>query len=76
MARPLLLAIQAGRRILARFVRDEHRQDRIEHRLLLLGIIASSTIAMMPTRQSTMSTAYQTWGIDRNNLWVQPNPAA
>lgn len=73
MASALPSAIEAGRRIAVRFVRDEHGQDLIEYGLLF-AIIASGTIALMPTLQSTISTAYQTWGTGRNNLWIPPDP--
>ena len=75
MASVLVLAILAGRRIVARFVRDEHGQDLIEYGLLF-GIIATGTIALMPALQSSISTAYQLWSTGRNNLWIPPLPAS
>lgn len=66
--------LSSGRSVCVRFLRDDGAQDLIEY-ALLTGVIASGTIALLPTMTSTLSGAYVAWQTGRNAL-ATPSPPA
>jgi Flp pilus assembly pilin Flp len=59
----------------SRFVRDRSGQDLVEY-ALLVALVGTVAIAVVPTLEAAISTAYALWNTGTQDLWQLPNPGA